>query len=189
MSRSQFPNAYVYNGQDFGLVEEDSVVLSTTQNICVWRTSSGRKDFIYSTRNGYSAITTNQRCNYIACAEYGLNPKVQIREYPKGGVAHEFRAKAAIQVLDMQFSRNGKHLLMISGIPDFKLSVFDTEEGKFLEVEDTLPCPETYRKIKFNPRKNREFVILASDCIYFYKMIKAFEVDPETQEAVEKERF
>jgi len=59
MSRSQFPNAYVYNGQDFGLVEEDSIVLSTTQNICVWRTSSGRKDFIYSTRNGYSAIATN----------------------------------------------------------------------------------------------------------------------------------
>lgn len=78
---------------------------------------------------------------------------------------------------------------MISGIPDFKLSVFDTESGAFLDVEDDLPCPNTYKCVKFNPKKNREFVILASDCIYFYKMIKAYDVNPETQEAVEKERF
>jgi len=89
----------------------------------------------------------------------------------------------------MEFSRNGKHLLMLSGIPDFKLSVFDIEQGKFLDVEDKLPCPSTYRKMKFNPRKNREFVILASDCIYFYKMIRSYDISPDTQEAVEKERF
>jgi hypothetical protein len=54
---------------------------------------------------------------------------------------HEFKANAAIQLLDMAFSRNGKHLLMISGIPDFKISVFDIEQGKFLDVEQKLPCP------------------------------------------------
>lgn len=79
---------------------------------------------------------------------------------------------------------------MISGVPDFKVSVFDTEEGRFLDVEEALPCTQTYRKVKFNPKKNREFVILASDCIYFYKMIKAFDYPADgNEEATEKDRF
>lgn len=76
----------------------------------------------------------------------------------------------------MAFSRDGKYLLMIGGIPDFKLSIFDLENNKLINlVEAKLPCkPDEYKKVKFNPANNREFALLSQNCMYFYKINYGF---------------
>lgn len=78
----------------------------------------------------------------------------------------------------MVFSRDGKYLLMIGGIPDFRISVYDIENNKKLTIkpESKLPCkPAEYRKAKFNPVNDREFAILTSNACYFYTMVEGFE--------------
>jgi hypothetical protein len=65
----------------------------------------------------------------------------------------------------MIFSRDGKYLLMIGGIPDFKISIFDLENNKKLNFgqDCKIPCkPGDYKKAKFNPSNAKEFCILSN---------------------------
>jgi hypothetical protein len=89
-----------------------------------------------------------------------------------------FKADTTIKLLDMVFSRDGKYLLMIGGIPDFRISVYDIENNKKMTIkpESKLPCkPADYRKAKFNPVNDREFAILTATSCYFYSMVEGFE--------------
>ena len=78
----------------------------------------------------------------------------------------------------MAFSRDGKYLLMIGGIPDFRISIYDVEAGKMLNIkpETKLPCKVAdYKKAKFNPSNEREFAILTTHSVLFYSMVEGFE--------------
>ena len=52
-----------------------------------------------------------------------------------------------VKCIGMVFSRDGKYLLMIGGVPDFKISIFDVELNKKIVMPETkLPCkPEDKR--------------------------------------------
>lgn len=98
----------------------------------IWNSSTLKKDYIWSKRNGYSLVAANYIKNYIAAAEYGLNPEIHIYRIPGKEMVFKFKADTKIRVMDMVFSRDGKYLLMIGGIPDFTISIFDTENNKLL---------------------------------------------------------
>jgi hypothetical protein len=122
--------------------------------------------------------TSNYHKNLIAAAEYGLNPEVHVYKFPGKELACRFKADTTIRLLDMVFSRDGRYLLMIGGIPDFRISLYDLEQNKKLSIkpETKLPCkPQDYRKVKFNPVNEREFAILSNNAIYFYSMVEGFE--------------
>lgn len=87
-----------------------------------------------SKRSGYCASTANYHKNLIAAAEYGLNPEVHIYKYPGKEMIHKFKADSTIRLIDMVFSRDGRYLLMIGGIPDFRISIFDLENNKKLNL-------------------------------------------------------
>lgn len=97
----------------------------------------------------------------------------------------------------MTFSRDGRYLLMIGGIPDFRISIFDTETSKKLTIkpETKLPCkPADYRRVKFNPANDREFAILSTNAVYFFTMVEGFEGQlveggEQDQEGEEKEHY
>lgn len=79
----------------------------------------------------------------VAAAEYGLNPECHIFRYPgvKEKPIYKFDIDTTVKVIEMVFSRDGKYLLIIGGVPDFKISIFDVESAKKLVLPDTkLPC-------------------------------------------------
>ena len=118
-----------------------------------------------SKRNGYCLATANYHTGVIAAAEYGLNPEVHIYKYPSKELIHKFKADSTIRCTDMIFSRDGRYLLMIGGIPDFRISVFDLENNKKLNLgtDCKIPCkPADYKKAKFNPSNSKEFCILSN---------------------------
>ena len=80
-----------------------------------------------SKRNGFCLASSNYHKNLIAAADYGLNPEVHIFRYPSKELVTRFKADTTIKMLDMTFSRDGSFLLMIGGIPDFRISIFDIE--------------------------------------------------------------
>jgi hypothetical protein len=101
-----------------------------------------------------------------------------VYRYPGKELACRFKADTTIRLLDMVFSRDGRYLLMIGGIPDFRISIYDLELNKKIAVkpETKLPCkPQEYKKAKFNPTNEREFAILSNNAIYFFNMIEGFE--------------
>ena len=77
---------------------------------------------------------------------------MHIYKYPTKEMV-SFKADTTIKMIDMAFSRDGKYLLMIGGIPDFRISIYDIENNKKVNLTDTkLPCkPADYKKAKFNP--------------------------------------
>ena len=86
--------------------------------------------------------TANYHRGVIAAAEYGLNPEVHIYKYPGKELIARFKADTTIRLQDMVFSRDGKYLLMIGGIPDFRISMYDLEANKKLNIkpEAKMPC-------------------------------------------------
>ena len=103
---------------------------------------------------------------------------MHVYKYPGKELVCRFKADTTIRLLDMAFSRDGKYLLMIGGIPDFRISIYDLEANKKLTVkpETKLPCKASeFRKAKFNPSNDREFAILTQNAIYFYTMVEGFE--------------
>lgn len=78
----------------------------------------------------------------------------------------------------MAFSRDGKFLVIIGGLPDFKISIYDVLAQKLVSMSETkVLCKEEVRNVSFNPKTKHEFCILSESCIYFYKMLPAFKVN------------
>jgi len=76
----------------------------------------------------------------------------------------------------MTFSRDGKYLMIIGGVPDFRLSIYDLKAQHFLSIPHTkLPFSfNKLRNVSFNPRSSQEFCILSDTMIYFYTLKNAF---------------
>ena len=121
---------------------------------------------------------------------------------PGKEIAHKFKADTTIRLIDMAFSRDGRYLLMIGGVPDFRISLFDLENNKKLVIsgcsngvtqgEAKLPFKAAdYKKAKFNPQNSKEFAIMSNNGIYFYKVHQAYEVTDQEDEKVlgESERL
>lgn len=76
----------------------------------------------------------------------------------------------------LAFSRDGKYLVIIGGLPDFNISIYDIENKKFLITEEQkLKFRKDFLSIKFNPRSKNEFCILSRHKVQFYTILPAFQ--------------
>ena len=88
----------------------------------------------------------------------------------------DFKMKTTLKCLGMAFSRDGKYLVMIGGLPDFNISIYDLENKKFLITEEhKLKCKSDFMDVKFNPRSKNEFCILSEQKVEFYHILPAFQ--------------
>ncbi len=128
--------------------------------------------------------TANYIRGVIAAAEFGLNPEVHIYKVPGKDLVYKFKADTKIRIIDMVFSRDGKYLLMIGGVPDFTISIFDLDNNKLLNLmENSLPFKvQEYKKAKFNPQNSKEFGIMTNNAMYFYKINQAYDIIQEGNE-------
>jgi hypothetical protein len=77
----------------------------------------------------------------VACAEYGLNPECHIFRLPTKELVYKFHIDTTVRVIGMAFSRCGNYLVLVGGVPDFRISIFDVENNKKLVMpESKLPC-------------------------------------------------
>lgn len=125
---------------------------------------------------GFSKICTSHNNNLLAATEYGLNPKCYIYQMPQKRVIKQFEVQTTFVVEDMTFSRDGKYLLIVGGVPDFRLSIFDLENNQILPMtESILPCAkEDLISVAFNPKTKTQFSILSKHVLYFCKLLPAF---------------
>jgi WD40 repeat protein len=156
-------SSFAYNGCDFTLVGDEVAAQVAGSAVVLWNTRTGEKDYIWSKRNGYCVACANYNNGFIAAAEYGLNPEVHIYRYPTKELVYKFGMDTTVKCIAMAFSRDGRYLLMVGGVPDFRISIFDVENNKKLVIPDTkLPCkPEEFVSAKFNPSNKSNFAILS----------------------------
>ena len=77
--------------------------------------------------------------------------------------------KTTLSVMGMDFSRDGKYLIIIGGTPDFNISIYDIQAGQFMITPETkLKNKKDFINVRWNPRSNKEFYILSKTKIEFY---------------------
>lgn len=135
--------------------------------------------------------TANYNNSYVAAAEYGLNPEVHIYRVPSKELVHKFAMDTTVKCIGMAFSRDGRYLIMIGGVPDFRISIFDVENNKKLVMpESKLPCkPEEFLQAKFNPSNRNQFAILSQTALYTYSIHGAYDVTEKGEQKILGESF
>lgn len=112
---------------------------------------------------------------------------------PNGRLRYSFPIDTTVKCISLAFSRNGKYLIIIGGVPDFKITIWDTEKEKLLVMEEyKLPCrPEEFIEVKFNPRDHTKFSILSQTVMYNYIIHQAYQVieKPDDKTLMEAERL
>jgi len=88
----------------------------------------------------------------------------------------DFKMNTTLKCVGLSFSRDGKYLVIIGGLPDFNITIYDLENKKFLITESqTLKYQKEFICVKFNPRTRNEFAILSQHKVQFYTIIPAFQ--------------
>lgn len=133
-------------------------------------------------------ICTSPNKNLIAASEYGLQPECHVYEMPSKQVIAQFSMMTTLRSSAMSFSRDGNFLLIIGGVPDFSISIYDIKNKVFIKTPPSkLPMKSSQLcGAVFNPRSQEEFCILSDTKIYFYALKHAF-MQGEIQQASEDE--
>ena len=95
---------------------------------------------------------------------------------PEKRVIAQFNMQTTLRTSAMAFSRDGNYLLIVGGVPDFKISIFDIKSQQFLAIPVTK-LPFGYSKLRhvaLNPRSHNQFCILSDTMILFYSLKPAF---------------
>lgn len=97
------------------------MVYIQANHVVVWNTSNGKKDYLPSTNLGYTCCTANSTKGQIAAAEYGLNPEVNIYQFPTNKLIAKIPTESKISIQHLAFSRHCDKLLIIGDKPGFKI--------------------------------------------------------------------
>lgn len=143
-----------------------------------------------SKRNGFSCVTANYNIGIIAAAEYGINPFLHLYDQ-RGREIISVPMDTTVKCIALAFSRNGKYLVMIGGVPDFRITIYDTEKNQKLVMDEAkLPCrPEEFLSVKFNPKDQNNFAILSQTVMYNYKIHQAYDYNEGEDDKVLLESF
>lgn len=136
-------------------------------------------------------VTSNYNNGFIAAAEYGLNPEVHIYRAASKELVYSFSMDTTVKCIGMAFSRDGRYLLMVGGVPDFKISIFDVENNKKLVMPETkLPCkPEEFLQAKFNPANRNQFCVLSQSALYLFIIAPAYDVTERGEQKILGESY
>ncbi len=140
-----------------------------------------------SSKQGYCALATNYHINQLAAFEYGKNPELHIYDLRHETPAMRIKGKRdsspastkSFECLDMAYSRDGLFLAVVSGRPDFTVTIYDIVGNRELEeIHLKLPHKASeHIKIKFSPDNSKDFVILSRRDITFYTLERAFDLE------------
>ena len=78
-----FRDSLCYNGTPFKIINNKTIGFLSGAALVIWNLENGKKEYIWSDRNGFQAFTVNHKRGIICLAEYGLNPNVLVYSYPK----------------------------------------------------------------------------------------------------------
>lgn len=163
--------SFGYSGKKFSVVNDEWIWFIAANAVWVWNTATGKKDFLWSKKNGYTSCTANYMKGFIAAAEYGLNPDIHIYKYPGNQMVAKLKAETTVQCIDLIFSRDCTRLLMIGDKPDYKISIYDIEERKMLTINEKLKDKD-YLKAAFNPADPDQFFVASPHNLTFYSIIR-----------------
>jgi len=77
----------------------------------------------------------------------------------------------------MEFTRDGSRILAASGLPDYSLTLYDTDTGEqFVGINEKLPS-KNLKKMLFNPNNNNVFAVLTDEGLYVYTIERTGEHD------------
>ena len=180
------------------MIDNKTIGFISGASITLWNLQNGKKQYIWSERNGFQFFTVNHKRGLIAVAECGLNPKIFLYQYPKLNVTLELSSKIfflnakqlkslyiyidliPLEVLDLDISRDGNKLLIVSGVPNYEVIIYDCLKKEKLQGKNCLvPIKQKFIKARFNPANENLFFVLYENGLYLHKILPAFELSSQ----------
>ncbi|KRX02904.1 WD40-repeat-containing domain [Pseudocohnilembus persalinus] len=188
-------SSYCYDGSPFQLAFKDTIAYISGGVLYFWDTQNNKKDYIQSSKNGFQCFTCHHSKQLVFAADYGLKPVVQVFTYPE---KKQIQAKCVIsdlQIIQMDVSVDANKLLVVSEVPNYEITVFDTSncwlsdknvirrlEGEYSSVH----LKSGFIKAQFSPQNNNIFAVLYENVLELYEILPTYEFVNGRQEELDK---
>ena len=85
-----------------------------------------------------------------------------------------------MEVLDLDISRDGSKLLIVSGVPNYEVILYDCHKKERIHGKScSIPVKQKFLRARFNPANDNEFFMLYETALYIQRVLPAFELGPE----------
>ena len=85
-----------------------------------------------------------------------------------------------LEVLDLDISRDGTKLLIVSGVPNYEVIIYNCAKKERIQGKNcNVPVRQKFLKARFNPANDNEFFILYENGLNIYKVLASFELAGE----------
>jgi WD40 repeat protein len=156
------------------LGEEQTVAYPTGNAIVILDHITGKQRFISCSRdkNGICAYCCHPETNVIAVVESGPSPKLAVytASNPPEKIADMvLQSDKSTSAVCMEFSGDGKHLLILTGKPDWELSCWDWLNNQMLASSQISTGPPVF-ECSFSPVDSTKICVLGKGMLRFYRM-------------------
>ena len=136
---------FSYGGERLTMVDDQSIMHVCGNGLKVKSTTLDCSDrFIFGAgvRASISAFDHNHASKRFALCPISDEPEIQVFNANNDSFLFALKQAAEVTVVDVAFTRDGKHLVSISGLPDFRLCVWNLETRALVAGASTvLPFP------------------------------------------------
>ena len=141
-----------YAGETLIMIDETSVIHISGNGVKIMSTVPSdnndgrpRDRFIWGGPDvlaGISALDFNGPTKRIAFCPVSETPEIRVHSMTNHGHLYNLRGGAELSYVNVAFTRNGKHLASLSGLPDFRFIVWNLEtKSKVAGADNALPFP------------------------------------------------
>jgi len=82
-----------------------------------------------------------------------------------------------LEILDLDISRDGNRLLIVSGVPNYEVIVYDCVKKEKVQGKNcVVPIKQKFITARFNPANDNTFFVLYENGLFIHKILPAFEL-------------
>eukprot|EP00731_Ephydatia_muelleri_P020650 Em0013g377a len=137
-----------YNRSPLHFIDDNTLVFASGSSLTFLRTTGEIVCSAPSHGSGVGPIAVCKETQTLAYAEVTLRPLIFLTKYPGNSIEGTLKGSAKLEYTDLAFSKNGRQLASLSGIPDFLLTIWDCSGG---EVLSETPVGPGGASITINP--------------------------------------
>lgn len=82
-----------------------------------------------------------------------------------------------LEVLDLEISRDGNKLLIVTGVPNYEIIIFNCQSKERVTGKNCfVPVKQKFLKASFNPCNDSRFFVLYENGLFIHKILPSFEM-------------